>query len=42
MYKDLSYAIVGAAYKTFKAIGYGVPEKYCQAVFAEELKKPGL
>jgi GxxExxY protein len=42
IYKDLSYAIVGAAYKTFKAIGYGMPEKYCQAAFAEELKKLGL
>jgi GxxExxY protein len=42
IYKDLSFVIVGAAYKTFKAIGYGMPEKYCQGVFAEELKKLNL
>jgi GxxExxY protein len=42
IYKDLSYAIVGTAYKTFKVTGYGMPEKYCQGVFAEELNKIGL
>lgn len=42
IYKDLSYTIIGVAYKTFKATGYGMPEKYCQGVFAEELNKAGL
>lgn len=42
VYKELSYKIVGVGFTTFKVTGYGMPEKYCQGVFAEELKKSGL
>lgn len=42
LYKDLSYKVVGAAYAAFKATGYGMPEKYCQGVFAIELGKLGI
>ncbi|MDR3642096.1 MAG: GxxExxY protein [Candidatus Doudnabacteria bacterium] len=42
IHKDLSYKIVGVAFRSFKATGYGMPEKYCQGVFAAELEKAGL
>lgn len=42
LYKDLSRQIVGAAFKVYNTIGFGMPEKYVQAAYAEELKVLGL
>lgn len=38
IYKDLSRQIVGAAFKVYNNSGFGMPEKYVQAAYAEELK----
>lgn len=38
IYKDLSREIVGTAFKVYNNIGFGMPEKYVQAAYAEELK----
>ncbi len=39
LYPELSYQIVGAAFTVFNKCGYGMPEKYYQHCFSEELKK---
>ena len=38
LYRDLSRLIVGAAFKVYYNTGFGMPEKYVQAAYAEELK----
>lgn len=42
IYKDLSRQIVGAAFTVYNNTGFGMPEKYVQAAYAEELKELGL
>ncbi len=42
IYKDLSRQPVGAAFKVYNSAGFGMPEKYIQAAYAEELKSLGL
>lgn len=42
LYKDLSHKIVGVAFKVYNSVGFGMPEKYVQAAYAEELKCMGL
>jgi len=42
IYKDLSRQIVGAAFKVYNNTGFGLPEKYIQAAYAEELKTLSL
>ncbi len=42
IYSELSYQIVGAAFKVFNSLGYGYNEKYFQKAYALELKKQGL
>lgn len=42
IYKDLSRQLVGAAFKVYNNAGFGMPEKYVQAAYAEELKALGL
>lgn len=42
IYKELSRQIVGAAFKVYNNTGFGMPEKYVQAAYAEELKVLGL
>ena len=39
IYPELSYKIVGIAFKIFNACGYGRSERYYQAAFAEELEQ---
>jgi GxxExxY protein len=42
IYKELSRQIVGAAFNVYNNTGFGMPEKYVQAAYAEELKELGL
>jgi GxxExxY protein len=42
IYKELSHKIVGAAFEVYNTVGFGMPEKYIQAAYAEELKTQGL
>lgn len=42
IYKELSHKIVGAAFEVYNTVGFGMPEKYIQAAYAEELKAQGL
>jgi GxxExxY protein len=42
IYKELSRQIVGAAFAVFNNTGFGMPEKYVQAAYAEELKALNL
>lgn len=42
LYKDLSRQIVGATFTVFNNTGFGMPEKYVQAAYTEELKKLNL
>lgn len=37
IYKELSHQIIRAAFNVFNNSGFGMPEKYVQAAFAEEL-----
>ncbi len=39
---ELSYKIVGIAFKVFKELGFGYQEKYYQKAIEVELKKNGL
>ena len=39
IYPDLSYRIVGIAYKIYNDLGYGYQEKYYQKAFAIEFTK---
>ncbi|KKP32507.1 MAG: hypothetical protein A2360_03945 [Candidatus Staskawiczbacteria bacterium RIFOXYB1_FULL_32_11] len=38
IYPDLSYKIVGIAFKIFNEVGFGMPEKFYQLAFAKELE----
>lgn len=38
LYKELSHEIVGAAFKVYNNCGFGMPEKFVQTAYAEELK----
>src|ERR1043166_2482808 len=42
LYKDLSRKLVGAAFNVFNNSGFGMPEKYLQTAYAEELKSLNL
>jgi GxxExxY protein len=42
IYKDLSHKLVGAAFKVYNNTGFGKPEKFIQAAYAEELKNLNL
>jgi GxxExxY protein len=42
LYKDLSHKLIGAAFKVYNSSGFGMPEKYIQVAYAEELKNLGL
>lgn len=39
VYADLTYKLIGLAYKIYKNLGYGLQEKYYQRAYAEELKR---
>ena len=38
VYPELSYAIIGAAFRVFNNTGYGMGEKFYQQAFAKELE----
>ena len=42
VYKDLSYQIVGSAFKVSNELGYGFPEKIYQDALAKELITAGI
>lgn len=42
VYSELSYKIVGIAFKIYNSLGYGHKEKYYQRAFANELKNQEL
>lgn len=42
IYKELSRKIVGAGFTVYNNTGFGMPEKFIQAAYAEELKNLGL
>lgn len=42
IYSELSYKIVGIAFKIFNSLQYGHQEKYYQRAFEVELKKQGI
>ncbi len=42
LFKDLSYAIVGAAFETFNELGWGLSEKIYQSALEKELQKRGI
>lgn len=42
IYPELSYKIIGIAFKIFNEIGYGPKEKYFQRIFALELLREGM
>ncbi|HPZ74293.1 MAG TPA: GxxExxY protein [Candidatus Paceibacterota bacterium] len=39
IYPELSYKIIGVAFKIFNEIGFGMSEKFYQKAFAKELDK---
>lgn len=39
IYPDLSYDLVGLAFRVYNKLGYGYQEKYYQRAYAEELKE---
>lgn len=39
---DLSYKLVGLAFKVYNNLGYGYQEKYYQRAFAHELEKESI
>ncbi|HOK35288.1 MAG TPA: GxxExxY protein [Candidatus Pacearchaeota archaeon] len=39
IYPELSYKIIGVAFKIFNEIGFGMSEKFYQKAFARELDK---
>lgn len=38
VYPELSYQLVGAAFKIYNSLGYGIQEKYYQRAYANELQ----
>ncbi len=42
VYPELSYKIIGIAFKIFNELGFGMDEKFYQKVFAKELEKGKL
>ena len=42
IYPELSYQIVGAAFKVFNELGYGMSEKYYQRAFAKALEAENI
>lgn len=42
VYKELSYQIIGAAFRVFNKAGYGLNEKYYQKALTMEMDKLGL
>ena len=38
IYPELSYKIIGAAFRVFNNVGYGMSEKFYQQAFAKELE----
>lgn len=42
VYPDLSYKIIGIAFKIYNSLGYGHKEKYYQRAFERELTSTGL
>jgi len=42
VYPDLSYKIIGVAFKVFNTLGYGHQEKYFQRAMALEFDKQGI
>lgn len=38
VFADLSYQVMGAAFRVFNNVGWGLPEKYYQAALAKELE----
>ena len=42
IYPELSYKLVGSAFKIFNDLGYGFPEKHYQQAFGELLKQQGF
>lgn len=42
VFSELSYKIIGAAYRVFNQLGWGMHEKYYQRALAEELKLLGI
>lgn len=37
IYKDLSYQLVGTAFKVYNSLGFGLQEKYYQRAYEQEL-----
>lgn len=42
IYPELSYKIIGIAFKIFNEVGFGMSEKYYQKAFAKELESEKL
>lgn len=42
VYPELSYKLVGSAFKVFNDLGYGLPERHYQQAFGELLKRQNL
>jgi GxxExxY protein len=41
-YKNLSYKLIGLAYKVYNELGYGYQEKYIQRAYERELQSESL
>jgi len=39
IYKDLSFKLIGIAYKVYNSLGFGLQEKYYQRAYEKELQK---
>jgi len=42
VFPELSYKVIGIAFKVFNSLGYGHQEKYFQRAIALELDKQGI
>ena len=42
IFPELSYKLIGAAFKVFNDMGYGMSEKFYQKIFAKELESGNL
>ncbi len=42
IYPELSYKLIGMAFKVFNDTGYGMSEKFYQKIFAKELEHESL
>lgn len=42
IYPELSYKLVGIAFKIFNDVGFGMPEKFYQLAFVKELESEKL